>query len=81
MLDRAKPAPRRTVLRQAALHANLRRPTQPAFAVYRTDPHAPIAHATGLIVLTLEGAQIAAITNFLGSSALPQFGLPRTLPL
>ena len=55
--------------------------TQPAFGVYHTDPHAPIAHATGLMVLTLQGIQIAAITNFVDSGALPRFGLPRTLPL
>jgi hypothetical protein len=54
---------------------------QPAFGVYHTDPHAPIAHGTGLIVLTLQGAQIAAITSFLDNSALLRFGLPRTLPL
>jgi RNA polymerase sigma-70 factor (ECF subfamily) len=55
--------------------------TQPAFGVYSTDPHASIAHAAGLIVLTLEGGRIAVITNFIGTSTLPQFGLPRTLPL
>ena len=53
--------------------------TQPAFGCYRHDAHAPIAHATGIIVLTLEGDQISAITLFLDSSALPHFGLPRTL--
>jgi RNA polymerase sigma-70 factor (ECF subfamily) len=53
--------------------------TQPAFGCYRTDPHAPIAHASGLIVLTLEGDHVAAITNFLDTSVFPQFGLPRTL--
>jgi Sigma-70, region 4 len=53
--------------------------TQPAFGSYRYDAHAPIAHATGLVVLTLQGDQIAAITQFLGSSVLPRFGLPRTL--
>jgi RNA polymerase sigma-70 factor (ECF subfamily) len=53
--------------------------TQPAFGCYRRDPHAPIAHATSLIVLTLAGDQIAAITQFLGDSALRRFGLPRTL--
>jgi RNA polymerase sigma-70 factor (ECF subfamily) len=53
--------------------------TQPAFGVYRTDAHAPIAHASGLIVLTLEGGRIAAISNFIDSSVLPRFGLPRTL--
>ena len=55
--------------------------TQPAFGVYNTDPHAPIAHAGGLIVLTLQGEQIAAITSFLDTSTLPRFGLPRTLQL
>jgi RNA polymerase sigma-70 factor (TIGR02960 family) len=55
--------------------------TQPAFGVYSTDPHASIAHASGLIVLTLEGARIAVITNFIGTSTLPRFGLPRTLAL
>jgi RNA polymerase sigma-70 factor (TIGR02960 family) len=54
--------------------------TQPAFGCYRSDAHAPIAHAAGLIVLSLEGDRIAAITNFVDSSVLPRFGLPRTLP-
>jgi RNA polymerase sigma-70 factor (TIGR02960 family) len=53
--------------------------TQPAFGVYRTDAHAPIAHATGLMVLTLEGPRIAAISQFLDRGVLPRFGLPRTL--
>jgi RNA polymerase sigma-70 factor (TIGR02960 family) len=53
--------------------------TQPAFGAYRNDPHTPIARATGLIVLTLEGDQIAAITHFLDGTILPRFGLPRTL--
>jgi RNA polymerase sigma-70 factor (ECF subfamily) len=55
--------------------------TQPAFACYRDDDHAPIAHAVGLLVLTLDGEQIAAITNFIDSSVFPRFGLPRTLRL
>jgi RNA polymerase sigma-70 factor (ECF subfamily) len=49
---------------------------QPAFATYRTDPHAPIAHATGLVVLTLEGERIAALTQFLDPSIPSRFGLP-----
>ena len=53
--------------------------TQPAFGCYRTDPHAPIAHATGLVVLTLEDERIAAITQFMDTSILSRFGLPRTL--
>ena len=53
---------------------------QPAFGVYIRDPHAPIAHATGILVLTLAGSQISAMTGFPGNSALRIFGLPRTLP-
>jgi RNA polymerase sigma-70 factor (TIGR02960 family) len=52
---------------------------QPAFGYYLTDPHAPIAHAHSLIVLTLEGEKICAITRFGDTSLLPHFGLPRTL--
>ena len=54
--------------------------TQPAFGVYLRDEHAPVARATGLLVLTLQGDQIAAITRFPDTSVLPRFGLPRTLP-
>jgi RNA polymerase sigma-70 factor (ECF subfamily) len=53
---------------------------QPAFGCYLRDPHAPISHAHGLIVLTLAGDQISVITRFLDNSVLPKFGLPRTLP-
>jgi RNA polymerase sigma-70 factor (TIGR02960 family) len=53
---------------------------QPAFGLYLRDPHAPVAHATGILVLTLAGGQISAMTGFLGHSTLPIFGLPRTLP-
>jgi RNA polymerase sigma-70 factor (ECF subfamily) len=63
-------------VRLVATRAN----TQPAFGVYRPDPHAPIAHARGLLVLTLAGDQITTITQFTDTSILPRFGLPRTLP-
>jgi RNA polymerase sigma-70 factor (TIGR02960 family) len=53
---------------------------QPAFGAYLRDAQAPIAHAHGLIVLTLAGNRISAITRFMDNSVLPQFGLPRTLP-
>jgi len=53
---------------------------QPAFGRYIRDPHAPVAHAHGLIVLTLAGDQVCAITGFVDNSVLPAFGLPRTLP-
>ena len=51
---------------------------QPAFGTYL---HAPtgIRHGTGLIVLTLTGDRICAMTRF-DNSVLPWFGLPRSLP-
>jgi RNA polymerase sigma-70 factor (TIGR02960 family) len=52
---------------------------QPALGVYLRDPHAAIAHAFGLFVLTLRGDRVSAITRF-DNSALAHFGLPRTLP-
>jgi RNA polymerase sigma-70 factor, ECF subfamily len=52
---------------------------QPAFGWYRGDLHAPIAHAIGVIVLTLEGERISALTFFGDPSALGRFGLPRNL--
>ena len=52
---------------------------QPAFGLYIRDPHAAIARANGLFVLTLAGHQISAITHF-EPGILPRFGLPRTLP-
>ncbi|HEX9039767.1 MAG TPA: sigma-70 family RNA polymerase sigma factor [Trebonia sp.] len=52
---------------------------QPAFGRYVRDPHAPVAHAHGLIVLTLSGDRISTITGFTDNSVLPRFGLPRTL--
>jgi RNA polymerase sigma-70 factor (TIGR02960 family) len=53
--------------------------TQPAFGYYLADPHAPIAHAHSLVVLTLASDNICAITRFGDNSLLPRFGLPRTL--
>jgi RNA polymerase sigma-70 factor (TIGR02960 family) len=53
---------------------------QPAFGLYIRDPRAPVAHASGILVLTLAGSQISAVTGFLDNSALGVFGLPRTLP-
>ncbi len=53
--------------------------TQPAFGCYHQDPYAPVARAHGLLVLTLQGDRISAITRFLDNSILPSFGLPRTL--
>jgi RNA polymerase sigma-70 factor (TIGR02960 family) len=53
---------------------------QPAFGCYLPDPHAAIAHAYGLMVLTLQGEQISAITWFGDRAVMARFGLPRTLP-
>jgi RNA polymerase sigma-70 factor (TIGR02960 family) len=52
---------------------------QPAFGCYLPDTHAAIARSYGLMVLTLEGERISAITWFGDNSVLPHFGLPRTL--
>ena len=51
---------------------------QPAFGAYLSAPTG-IRHGTGLIVLTLTGERICAVTHF-DKSALPRFGLPRSLP-
>ncbi|HEY7486178.1 MAG TPA: RNA polymerase subunit sigma-70 [Streptosporangiaceae bacterium] len=53
---------------------------QPAFGCYLCDPRAPVAHAHGLIVLTLADDGIQALTRFVDNSVLPRFGLPRSLP-
>jgi RNA polymerase sigma-70 factor (ECF subfamily) len=52
---------------------------QPAFGIYLRDPRAGIAHASGLLVVTLAGDRISVLTRF-DNSVLPSFGLPRTLP-
>jgi RNA polymerase sigma-70 factor (TIGR02960 family) len=53
--------------------------TQPAFGFYLKDPQCPIARATGIMVLTLEGDRVSALTAFHDPSVFPFFGLPRTL--
>jgi RNA polymerase sigma-70 factor (TIGR02960 family) len=52
--------------------------TQPAFAVYLRDPMTRVSRAFGLLVVTLAGSEISAITRF-DNAAMPPFGLPRTL--
>jgi RNA polymerase sigma-70 factor, ECF subfamily len=47
---------------------------QPAFGVYLHDPHSQVLHASGLLVITLAGERISAITRFDNSTLL------RTLP-
>jgi RNA polymerase sigma-70 factor (TIGR02960 family) len=50
---------------------------QPAFGCYLPDPHAPIARAHGIMVLTLTDDQVSAITWFAERSLFTHFGLPR----
>jgi RNA polymerase sigma-70 factor (TIGR02960 family) len=52
---------------------------QPAFAVYLRASGTGISHANGVLVVTIAGQRVSAITRF-DNSALPLFGLPRTLP-
>ena len=52
---------------------------QPAFGCYLPDEHAAIARPYGLMVLTLEGDRLSAITWFGDSSIFRYFGLPRAL--
>jgi RNA polymerase sigma-70 factor (TIGR02960 family) len=52
---------------------------QPAFGCYLPSPQTEIARPLELLVLTLAGDRISAITWFADSSVFPQFGLPRML--
>ena len=52
---------------------------QPAFGVYVQDPATGVIHAHGMLVLTLAGERVRAMTRF-DNSVLSRFGLPRTLP-
>jgi RNA polymerase sigma-70 factor (TIGR02960 family) len=51
---------------------------QPAFGLY-VHARGGIRHGNGLVVLTLAGNRICAMTRF-ENSVLPWFGLPRSLP-
>ena len=53
---------------------------QPAVVYYHADPYAPIWRAGSLVVLTLRGNQVCALTRFGDRGLLARFGLPRTLP-
>jgi RNA polymerase sigma-70 factor (TIGR02960 family) len=55
--------------------------TQPAFGCYLPDAEAAIARPYGLIVLTLEGDAIGAITWFSDTAVFRFFGLPASVPL
>jgi len=73
---RHRAALRAALLRLVPTRAN----TQPAFGCYLPCAHTPLARPYGMIVLTLRGDQISAITWFSDSSVFPCFGLPRALP-
>jgi RNA polymerase sigma-70 factor (ECF subfamily) len=51
---------------------------QLAFGAYLRTPGSGIRHGAGLLVLTVTGDQISAVTRF-DNSVLPSFGLPRSL--
>jgi len=50
---------------------------QPAFGFYVREPQTGEFYTVGLMVLTLAGSQISAMTRF-EASTLPRFGLPAT---
>ena len=69
----------RTVRRGAPRLVPTRANGQPAFGCYFPSPQTQIARPYAMLVLTLEGDRIAAITWFGDSSVFPHFGLPRIL--
>ena len=79
--DRPLPDAERALPRQPAHRLIPTRANgQPAFGCYVPDEHAQVLHAHGVMVLTLAGDRISAVTRFIDSGLLPHFGLPRTLP-
>jgi hypothetical protein len=52
---------------------------QLAFGAYLRTPTGGIRHGAGLLVLTVAGDRISAMTRF-DNDVLPSFGLPRSLP-
>jgi RNA polymerase sigma-70 factor (TIGR02960 family) len=66
---------RRGPLRVMPTRAN----AQPALGAYLPDTQTAIARAYGIMVLTLAGDRISAITFFRDNSVFPHFALPRTL--
>jgi RNA polymerase sigma-70 factor (ECF subfamily) len=69
----------RTFRRGAPRLVPTRANTQPAFGVYFASPQTEVARPYAMLVLTLHGDRISAITWFGGSSVFPYFGLPRML--
>jgi RNA polymerase sigma-70 factor (TIGR02960 family) len=52
---------------------------QPALGTYLADPHTGVYRGYSLLVVTIIGDRISAITGF-DASVMPRFGLPRTHP-
>jgi RNA polymerase sigma-70 factor (TIGR02960 family) len=52
---------------------------QPAFGAYLATGNAGILHAAGLLVVSISGERICALTRF-DNDVMPRFGLPRSLP-
>jgi RNA polymerase sigma-70 factor (TIGR02960 family) len=52
---------------------------QPAFGCYLQEASAAVFRANGMVVLTLSGDRISAVTRFVDNSNLARFGLPPML--
>jgi len=52
---------------------------QPAYGFYVEEPSGSVFGGHGMIVLTLEGDRISAITRFVDNDTMRAFGLPETL--
>jgi RNA polymerase sigma-70 factor (ECF subfamily) len=52
---------------------------QPAFGCYLQDEQAGVFRAHGMIVLTLSGDRISAVTRFVDNSNMARFEMPRML--
>jgi RNA polymerase sigma-70 factor (ECF subfamily) len=52
---------------------------QPALVMYLPDQQSGTARATGVLVFTLSGSRVSAITRF-DDTVLPRFGVPATRP-
>jgi RNA polymerase sigma-70 factor (ECF subfamily) len=69
----------RMIMRGSPLLVPTRANTQPAFGAYFRPRETEVARLYGIVVLTLEGHQVSAMTWFGGNSAFAHFGLPRIL--
>ena len=70
----------RAELRGAALRVVPTAPTASRLSAAPPDPHAQIARPWGMIVVTLAGDAVTAVTWFAETAVFGRFGLPRSLP-